>query len=99
MPDGLPPESLHDAEVKRLVIDHHGPTVEMVVEANAQTPGAREYGVRFIGVTELELGDIHTQNVLFDLEAEQTEAGDWQVTVSPSVGIGGSLRCASIEHE
>lgn len=99
MVEGLPPDSLHDAEVKRLVIDHRGPTVELFIEADAQTPAARDFTVRFTGVTALELDDIEKQNVLFDLEAEQTEDGDRRVTLTPSVGIGGELRCRTVEHE
>jgi hypothetical protein len=96
---GLPPISLHDAEIKRLAIDYRGPTVEVLVEADAQLPAAREYTLRFVGVTELELTDLHTQNVLFDVEVNRRDDGDWHVSLNPSVGIGGELRCATVEHE
>jgi hypothetical protein len=96
---GLPSDSLHDAEIKRLVIDYREPSVEVLVEIDAQLPTARECVLRFGSVTELELSDIYTQNVLFDVEADRTEDGDWLVALNPSVGIGGTLRCATVEHE
>ena len=81
------------------MVDHRGPTVEVIVEADAQLPEARQYAIRFHGVTELELSDVHTQNVLFDVEVDPAEDGGWLVTLTPSVGIGGKLRCATVEHE
>jgi hypothetical protein len=47
----------------------------------------------------LELSDVYTQNVLFDVEIEPADDGGWRVTLNPSVGIGGELRCATVEHE
>jgi Immunity protein 50 len=90
---------MHDAEITRLVIDPHGPTVELLVRPDAQLADGSEYTLRFIGVTELELNDLYTQNVLFDLQVEQTDDGGWRVALNPSVGIGGVLRCATVEHE
>ena len=60
---------------------------------------ARQYTLRFHGVTELELSDLYTQNVLFDVAVDPADDGGWLVTLNPSVGIGGELRCATIEHE
>jgi hypothetical protein len=98
MEAGLPAVPFHDAEIVRAVLDRDGPAVELVVETFARTPEAKRYAIRFVGVSELELADLYTQNVLFDLHAERADAGSWIVALDPSVGLGGTIRCAAIEH-
>jgi hypothetical protein len=98
MKAGLPAVPFHDAEVSRAVLDHDGPTVELVVEVFARTPQARRYTLRFLGVSELDLDDLYTQNVLFDLEVEPVDSDGWSVTLLSTVGLGGTIHCAAIEH-
>jgi hypothetical protein len=93
----LPNVSLHDAEVLTATLSHDGPTVELVVEAFARTEDARRFKMTFVGVSEMELRDLHTQNVLFDLDVVRASDGSLVVTLDPSVGLTGSLRCTSIE--
>ncbi len=46
----------------------------------------------------MELESLHTQNVLFDLKSEQDDQGTWITELTPSVGVGGTIRSAGIGH-
>ena len=46
----------------------------------------------------MELESLHTQNVLFDLKTEQDDQGTWITELTPSVGVGGTIRSAGIGH-
>jgi hypothetical protein len=92
----LPATSFHDAEILSCRIERRGPTVEIDVEAFAGTERAVRYRLRFLEVTELELQGVSEQNVVFDLTA--VHGGDsWDVTIVPSYGLSGTLRCREIE--
>jgi hypothetical protein len=96
MAGGLPDVSFHDAEVLAVRLNRDGPTVELDVEVFAQLPEARIERLRFSEVTELEIGGLNEQNVLFDLKADPSADGVWDVTLQSTYGLGGSFRCASI---
>jgi hypothetical protein len=90
--------SFHDAEVHAIRVDRAGPTLELDVEAFAQTPRALRYHLRFLGVTDLELEDVNEQNVLFDLTAAAAPDG-WHVRLVSTYGLDGSFTCRSIEFD
>ena len=46
--------------------------------------------------SDVELESLHTQNVLFDLKTEQDDQGTWITELTPSVGVGGTIRSAGI---
>ena len=99
MTDGaLPDVSFHDAEVLTIRADRVGPTVDVEVEAFANTPRATHYLLRFGEVTDLELGGLNEQNVLFDLTAVAGPNG-WEVRLQPSYGLGGSFTCQTIDYD
>jgi hypothetical protein len=92
---GLPSVSFHDSEVLCLRIDRRGPTLELDIEAFAQTDRAARYRLRFVGVDDLELGDVNEQNVLFDLTAEESPQG-WEVRLNPSYGVYATFKCRDV---
>jgi hypothetical protein len=94
--NGLPDVSFHDAEVREVRLDRDGPTLEMEVEVFAQLPEARMIRLRFTGVTDLEMGGLNEQNVLFDLRAEALADDSYAVTMDSTYGLGGSFHCARI---
>jgi len=97
MVEMLPGISFHDAEVLALRLDRQGPTLELDIEAYAQTPSAQTVRLRFGGVSDLRLGDFNHQNVLFDLEIIQSLDGTWEVRLDPSHGVDAFFRCTSVE--
>ena len=88
----------HDAEVLRVSLDRQGPTLELDVEVFAQQPEARIERLRFLDVSEVEIGGFNEQNVLFDVKAEQGSDGMWDVMLQSSYGLGGEFRCRTVEH-
>jgi hypothetical protein len=93
----LPDVPFHDAEVLAMRFDRAGPTLEVDVEVFAQLPEARIERIRFTNVSDVELGGLNEQNVLFDLKADSAADGRWDVTLQSTYGLGGSFRCAAIE--
>ena len=94
----LPDVSFHDAEVLAIRVDRVGPTVEVEVEALPNTPRAARYILRFGEVSDLELGGVNEQNVLFDLTAAADPHG-WDVRLEPSYGLGAAFTCRTIEYD
>ncbi|MGZ4316335.1 MAG: Imm50 family immunity protein [Gaiellaceae bacterium] len=86
----------HDSEVLAVRFDRDGPTVELDIELFAQLPEARTVTLRFEGVTEVELGGLNEQNVLFDVKLTEASDGLWDVDLQSSYGLGGQLRCTAI---
>ena len=97
MPDGLPDLPFHDAEVLTVRLDRDGPTMELDIEVFAQLPEARTERLRFREISDLEIGGLNEQNVLFNVVAERAADGLWDVTLQSSYGLGGTFRCVSIE--
>jgi hypothetical protein len=96
MTHGLPDISFHDAEIRVVRLDREGPTLDTAVGVVAQVPDAHVVQLRFREVEELEIRGLNSQNVLFDLRAEQGSNGGFDVVLESSYGLSGSFRCASI---
>lgn len=94
----FPDLPFHDAEVVRLSLDREGPTLDMEIEVFAQTPGSRLERLRFVDVSELEIGGFNHQNVLFDVKAERGPDELWSVRLESSYGLGGEFRCRMVQH-
>jgi hypothetical protein len=97
MIETLPGISFHDAEVLALRLDRQGPTMELDIEVDAQTPDAQTVRLRFSGVSDLELGEFNHQNVLFDLEIIRSHDGTMEVRLDPSHGVHARFRCTEVE--
>jgi hypothetical protein len=97
VPTGLPNLPFHDAEVLAVRLDRDGPTLDLDVEVFAQLPNAQTARLRFNEVSDVEIGGLNEQNVLFDLKADRAADGLWDVTLQSTYGLGGSFRCVSIE--
>jgi hypothetical protein len=93
----LPDLPYHDAEILHVSLDREGPTVDIDLELFAQLPEARVVRLRFIEVSEVELGDFNGQNVLFDLLAEPRPGDRLGIALQSSYGLGGSFECSGVE--
>jgi hypothetical protein len=106
--------SFHDAEVHRAVLDRGGngecPSVTLAVHAFSTDDTVDEKGyyrittsvlvtLKFVNVSESELRDLGSQNVLSSLEFESTAGGLVRVTLGPCYGLSGSLLCSAVRVE
>jgi hypothetical protein len=100
--------SFHDAEVHRAILDRggsgEGPSVTLVVHAFDTDNTVDDEGfyrvktsvlitLRFGDVTESDLGDLGSQNVLSSMDLELETDGLIRVTLGPCYGLSGSLVC------
>src|SRR2546430_961397 len=98
--------SFHDAEVHRAVLDRgdpgERPSITLVVHAFSTDGTVDEKGyyrirtsvlitLRFVDVSESELRDLGSQNVLSSLIFEPAAGGLVRVTLGPCYGLSGSL--------
>src|SRR5437870_1537573 len=90
--------TFHDAEVLRLRLDRSEPSLEAIIDVQ-HGPNAAQVTLRFHAVTELELGGLNAQNVLFDLTIESVAStpGRCKVGFNPSYGLGADFECGAIE--
>lgn len=64
----------------------------------SQLPEAWVERLRFIDVSDVEIGGFNEQNVLFDVKAERGSDGLWSVNLESSYGLGGQFRCRAIHR-
>ena len=88
--------SFHDAELLEIHLARKGQS-HLVVRL-AENPNYKNRpDLKFIfnNVSDLELDDFSSQNILFDMHLEESE-GRWKLLLSPSYGIGGYVVAADI---
>ena len=81
--------SFHDAELLEIHLARKGQS-HLVVRLAENPSYKNRADLKFIlnNVSDLELEDFSSQNVLFDMHLEESE-GRWKLLLSPSYGIGG----------
>jgi hypothetical protein len=104
--------SFHDAEVHQAVLDRGGsgerPSITLAVHAFASDGTVDEKGyyrlttsvlvtLKFVDVSESELRDLGSQDVLSSLEFESAPNGMVRVTLGPCYGLSGSLLCREVK--
>src|SRR5580698_798155 len=88
--------SFHDAELLEIHLARKGQS-HLVVRLAENPSYENRPDLKFIlnNVSDLELEDFSSQNILFDMHLEEGE-GRWKLLLSPSYGIGGYVVAADI---
>lgn len=100
--------SFHDAEILKVELDREGPSLEIILYTFLMLKEVDERGYyklakkciitfRFFSIEELKLIGFNQQNVISDLNYEQTDKGDIKVELNSSYGLNGGFICKDIE--
>jgi hypothetical protein len=90
--------SFHDAEVIGLTLARHGESLLRVYPYYPEKPGTVDFILE--DITDVELADFSSQNVIFDLtiESAKSQNGDnvIRLALSPCYGLAGHIDAKSI---